>query len=520
LDEPEIEVTLDQIEKDSTKSYIDPFSISPDEFFKVYGKTMGKNAVRRAKYASTKYDSGLEGSGSKQIYTNISAYDLLEATVPPHDILSLAQLYDKSSWNYAAINAKAANVIGLGYNLVPSPMMNYKLQKVSGKKKLSDTRNKLELKRLELEMWIDSLNNSYTFSQTLTNSYIDYQATGNGYIEIGRISVGPKKGLIGYIGHIPSSTMRVRRFHDGFVQMVEGRVRFFRNYGDDSTPDPLGLDQSPNEIIHLKNYSPTNTYYGVPDIIASMNAVAGDEFAQRYNLDLFEHKAAPRYVIIAKGANLSDRAQARILEFLQSGLKGKNHRSIYIPLPADRDGNKTEFRFEPVETSIQDSSFDNYRKSNRDEILAVHRVPASKLGIIESSSAAASAIDQDKTFKEVVCRPEQSVLEKRINCIISEVQDVFVLKFNELTLTDALAQSRIDDTYLKYGVSLPNEVRADSLKKGPIESGDTKFEMTRKQLTDNSANSLKNRERDTQRSLTASDSVGDARNPKGQGQKV
>jgi len=311
--------------------------------------------------------------------------------------------------------------------------------------------------------------------------------------------------------------MRVRVHRDGFVQMVDGRIKFFRNYGDQQTSDPLGIDGQPNEIIHLKNYSPTNTFYGIPDIAAAMNAVAGSEFAARYNLDFFEHRTAPRYVIIAKGVNLSASSQKSIMEFLQSGLKGKSHRSIYIPLPADRDGSKAEIKFEPVESGIQDSSFETYRRSNRDEILAVHRTPLSKLGIAESGSGVAAASDFDKTFKEVVCRPEQDVLEKKVNWIISEKTDVFRLEFNELTLTDAVDQSAVDERYLRLKSLTPNEARKH-IGLGPIPGGDEVVDLKPQQEAGQRATAGKTRERDAQRGITATDSRGKPRNAQGAGE--
>jgi capsid portal protein len=72
---------------------------------------------------------------------------------------------------------------------------------------------------------------------------------------------------------------------------------------------------------------------------------------------------------------------------------------------------------EPVEAGAQESSFNIYRQSNRDEILLAHRVPINKIGVPEGVSLA-NARDADKTFKEQVCRPAQMRLEKRINSII------------------------------------------------------------------------------------------------------
>lgn len=513
----EIEVKVLDISGKDTVTPADQFQIDSDDFIKVFGGKMGKNAVRRAKYKINKYVSGLEGTGSKSIEGELSAYDLLEAVPPPHNLQYLAELYERSSWNYAAINAKVANVCGLGYKLEPSMKMKEKLDALEDEDKKTKARRKLNNVRRQVEEWLESLNNYDLFTTTITNAYIDYQVMGNGYIEVGRISSGPNKGDIGYVGHIPASTMRVRRNRDGFVQMVDGEVRFFRNFGDMETPDPLEIDDNPNEIIHLKDYSPVNSYYGVPDIIAALPAVAGNEFAQRFNLDFFEHRTAPRYFIVTKGANLSLGSQKQIMEFLQAGLKGKSHRSLYIPLPPDRDGARAEIKFEPVETGIQDSSFENYRLSNRDEILAVHRVPLTKLGIVQSGAGSVSAsTDLDKTFKEVVCRPEQDVLEKKINWIIQDRTDALTLVFNELTLTDALSQSQIDERYLRLQVITPNEAR-ENLNKEPITGGDKTVDLTPAQSKQQLSTARKTRARDSERQLEATDSNGQTRNAKGEG---
>lgn len=66
---------------------------------------------------------------------------------------------------------------------------------------------------------------------------------------------------------------------------------------------------------------------------------------------------------------------------------------------------------EPIEAGTQESSFNVYRTSNRDEILMAHRTPINKIGTPSGINLAA-ARDADKTFKEQVCRPSQDILEK------------------------------------------------------------------------------------------------------------
>jgi HK97 family phage portal protein len=313
--------------------------------------------------------------------------------------------------------------------------------------------------------------------------------------------------------------MRVRRLRDGFIQLLYGKAVFFRNFGDQETPNPIadGSDR-PNEIIHLKKYTPMNNYYGIPDIVAAANAMTGNEFAGKYNLDYFENKAVPRYIITVKGAKLSAESERKLLEFFQVGLKGRNHRSLYIPLPADSAESKTEFKMEPIEANPQESSFNIYRKSNRDEILMAHRTPVNKIGTPEGINLAA-ARDADKTFREQVCRPAQENLEKKLNRIIAEMTDALQLKFNELALTDEDTQSKIDERYLRMQVITPNEVR---IRKGmvPIDGGDQVVELKPQQGAEERAKGNNSRRRDQERENTSPDISGEGRNAKGDGPQV
>ena len=208
----------------------------------------------------------------------------------------------------------------------------------------------------------------------------------------------------------------------------------------------------------------------------------------------------------------------KLLEFFQVGLKGKNHRSLYVPLPADTSDSKVEFKMEPIEADVQESSFEKYRKANRDEILLAHRVPINKIGVPEGVSLA-NARDADKTFKEQVCRPAQMILEKKLNNIFSEKTDALVLKFNELTLTDEDTQSKIDERYLRMQVITPNEVR---IRKGmiPMDGGDEVVQLKPQQQAEVRAQAGNTRTRDQNRQNNQTDTAGEGRSAKGDGRTV
>ena len=458
---------------------------------------------------------GIDGATSKEINPGVvyrNGYGLFDVITPPWNLYELANYYDTSFANHAAIDAKVENIVGLGFEFKETQRTLMAIESSTNGSATDKARKRIERMKIEMRDWLESLNSDDSFNLSMEKVFTDVQATGNGYLEVGRTV----NGKIGYLGHIPSTTMRVRRLRDGFVQIIGQKVVYFRNFGAKNA-NPLTTDPRPNEIIHFKEYSPLNTFYGVPDIMSAISALHGDQLASQYNIDFFGNKAVPRYVITLKGAKLSEEAEDKMFRFLQTSLRGSNHRTLYIPLPADSETNKVEFKMEPIENSVQEASFNEYRIRNRDDILVAHQVPLSKIGGGDSSQIAA-ALAQDRTFKEQVARPAQRNLEKLLNKIIKEQTDLLELKFNELTLTDEIAQSQILERYVKNQIMVPNEARTVlGLPQRP--DGDKPLELNARAAADAKGNMAGNKTRDQERSNNSSDSTATVagRNPKGEG---
>jgi len=460
-------------------------------------------------------NSGVNGATSKEInpgtvYRN--GYGMFDVITPPWNLYELANFYDTSFANHAAIDAKVQNTVGLGYDFHVSDRTLMLLESNENDSAREKARKRIERIKMEMRDWIENLNDEEAFTNIMMKVLTDYESTGNGYLEIGRTT----RGEIGYIGHIPATTMRVRRLKDGFVQIIGNKVVYFRNF-EATNANPITEDPRPNEIIHFKQYSPLNTYYGIPDIMSAVSSLHGDQLASQYNIDYFSNKAVPRYIFTLKGAKLSSEAEDKLFRFMQTNLKGQSHRTLYIPLPGDTDQNKVEFEMKPVENNVQEASFNDYRLRNRDDILVAHQVPLSKIGGSDASNIAA-ALSQDRTFKEQVARPLQRTVEKLINRIVKEKTDVLELKFNELTLTDEIAQSQILERYVKTQIMVPNEAR-EVLGLPQRPDGDDPFEMSARQTADSRANLAGNRQRDAERTNNQSDSTAtiSGRNAQGEG---
>ena len=460
-------------------------------------------------------NSGIDGAASKEInpgsvYRN--GYGMFDVITPPWNLYELANFYDTSFANHAAIDAKVENTVGLGYDFHVSDRTMMALEANDNDSAREKARRRIERMKIEMRDWLENLNDEESFTNIMMKVLTDHESTGNGYLEIGRTT----RGEIGYIGHIPATTIRVRRLKDGFVQVIGHKVVYFRNFGATNV-NPITGDPRPNEIIHFKQYSPLNTYYGIPDIMSAVSSLHGDQLASQYNIDYFSNKAVPRYIFTLKGAKLSSEAEDKLFRFMQTNLKGQSHRTLYIPLPGDTEQNKVEFEMKPVENNVQEASFNDYRLRNRDDILIAHQVPLSKIGGSDASNIAAS-LSQDRTFKEQVARPLQRTIEKLVNRIVKEKTDILELRFNELTLTDEIAQSQILERYVKTQIMVPNEAR-EVLGLPQRPDGDAPFVMSPRQATDSRANLAGNRQRDAERTNNQSDSPAtiSGRNAQGEG---
>lgn len=486
----------------------DPFDISSEDVKKLNG--FDSNAKRKLNREISKLATGQGGAKSKVARDSFSAYAILNVEPPPYNLEYLAKIYEISGTNYAAVNAKVANIIDLGFDWKESPVSQESIDRAGDNPdKVKKIRAKLERLKVQISEWLEDMNSDDSIESILHKVWTDYESTGNGYLEIGR----NRFGQIGYIGHAPAVSMRVRSARDGYVQIVGRDMIYFRNFGA-TNRNPLTSDSNPNEIIHFKKYSPNNGFYGIPDIISAKNALAGNEFASRFNLDYFEHKAVPRHIIVVKGAKLGDDSQKRLGEFFTASLKGQNHRTLYVPLK-DPDA---EFKMIPIEAGQMDASFLDYLKFNRDEILMAHRTPITKIGVSDKASLAV-ARDADKTFKEQVCRPSQKVIEKQINRIISEKTNLLKFKLNELTLTDEDTQSKIDERLIRMKVITPNEARRSRGLPG-YEGGDQPLELNAQARAEQSTQASGNRRRDQERSGNAPDQDGEGRATQGEGRTV
>lgn len=267
--------------------------------------------------------------------------------------------------------------------------------------------------------------------------------------------------------------MRVRKDKKGYMQQRDNRLVYFRNFNS----DPKALDsydprdrRKPvkerrllNEVIHLKNYHPRSSYYGLPDFLPALRALIGNKKAGDFNINFFDNNAVPQYAILVKGGELAKGTRKRIEEYFRTHIKGQSHKTLILEV-LQEEGEKVDVEIKPLAVAIRDSSFRMYKSDNAEEIRVAHGVPGRLIGLTEKGGLGGSGegTSQQEIFKYHVIEPKQTRLEYRINNFLIRqgfgIHD-WELKFKEIDVTDESKMAEIVQKMVKLGILTINDGR-------------------------------------------------------------
>ncbi len=99
------------------------------------------------------------------------AYATGEVVQPPYDLEALASLYETNAAHKACVDAKATNIVGLGYRFVP----------------VGDEREASAENLAVLEHLFATCNPDMTFTEVMRAVWTDVECVGNGYMELTRM---------------------------------------------------------------------------------------------------------------------------------------------------------------------------------------------------------------------------------------------------------------------------------------------------------------------------------------------
>lgn len=308
---------------------------------------------------------------------------------------------------------------------------------------------------------------------------LDFEVLGNAYIEVCRKFDGRFRnnlGLIASLHHVPGFTVRIlvpgHRTGCAYVQRYQGHQTFFRAF---ETPEPTSLERQPvvNELIHVKNHSPTSYFYGIPDIVAALRAMLGWRLGMEYLNDLLEKKGMPHYMLLLNGGKnfFTEEDQQTLNQYINQLLSVGSGRILAVATPQGVEG-----ELEQLNLNVPADDLLRFVEECRDQVIRVHGVPPRLLAILESGRLGGTAEGQTQIeqFKTFVIRPRQRMWENILTRALLWPRPKWRewrIRLGEFDFEDVVRSMQANTGYLRTGVLTVNEVRAE-LGKPPVEGGD------------------------------------------------
>lgn len=393
-------------------------------------------------------NKGEGGSGrSRQVRPLESGWQYV---APPYNFKELRNFYDQNSWNKASVDAIVETTVG--YEIKVKPAASLKAKDDADDKQGDEAQKEVAV------AFTRQCGDQHPAEDVLKSCQKDYENTGNCYIEVARENGVPK-----YIYYVPADTMRIHFDRTKYEQIRGGKRAFFFPFSPDNT------DFSLNEIIHIYTPNAISYYYGVPEHLAAIGAILGDLKARDFNLDKFDSNMIASWAMIF-GGQVSAKTRRQVEDFFEQKLKkGDWHKPLIFGMDGSNLKVDEAFKFQKLSDDMKDMSFTLFRKMNRDEILAVRRVPPSRIAAFDNPRYQTSP-EQAEQFRDEVIMPRQRRIEHRFNQIFKCLGvtdwefDLPVADLTEETTTAQIASSMTQTQSVKR-----NEIRK-VLKLEPLSS--------------------------------------------------
>lgn len=241
-----------------------------------------------------------------------------------------------------------------------------------------------------------------------------------------------------------------------------GEVWYQCNGDDLNTIGSEGITIPASEIIHDRMNCLFHPLVGIPPLYACALAACQSLKMQNDSSTFFENGARPGGILTAPGA-ISDETAARLKAHWDANYSGNNSGKVAVV----GDG----LKFEQMRMSATDSQLIEQFKLTAQMICTAFHVPASKVGVTESTTGTTAAQENQKYYSDCL----QSLIEEYEVCMDEglalpagygvDVDETGLLRMDEATTVSTLSEG------VKGSIMTTNEARK-RLNLPPVEGGD------------------------------------------------
>lgn len=251
----------------------------------------------------------------------------------------------------------------------------------------------------------------------------DFESFGNGYLEVvedGRVAGGDPVSIL----HVPGVWVRVHKTGDKYVRALRSNKHiFFRRLGDENRdhayidretgdfhtawPPELPASRQGTALIHFKNYSPFDDFYGMPPVASAVDSVVGNKLQATWNINFLHNNAHIPLAIVVKNGNLHPDSMEQVELFVSREGKGIHNAGRIMVLQPDlktmsQQGN-IDIKLEPLKIGVSDdASFLKYRERNDAEIQEAFGIADILLGRGGGATRATANATKQITIEQVI----------------------------------------------------------------------------------------------------------------------
>lgn len=395
-------------------------------------------------------------------------YDAGRAIPPPIPLTALLDLADCNAIHSGCIEAKVADSVGRGWQLIPEDDTE------------DGTDSDVDAVTRKMTDQLKTLCPKLPFKALIRQAVRELEKTGQGYIEVGR-----EKDQIVALFPMPPQNMRATNDDDVFVQQVGDKRVFFMRYGAGPRPNVRGRvsaktgkkdwgdtpvtvqdDDVANEVIVFQHYSERSAYYGIPPWVSGVPAIAELTAIREFNVSFFESGGQADRLIHAKGRDLEQAKKlAEDLIKQTDDSRGRAHVSLFTY--GDEESQVDVHLLQGQEVGKRDSQFQQGRDGNAKELLIAHQVPGYRIGwAILGGLGGESAQEMLDAYRYGVIEPLQELVEGVLEQTLFNPNngglDLFpgyTFAFDELDWTSMQETIAKAESMVQHAMASPNQGR-------------------------------------------------------------
>lgn len=207
-----------------------------------------------------------------------------------------------------------------------------------------------------------------------------------------------------------------------YVELVKNELGLVIGYKL-RTGNKGGADLPFTDVIHFKEFDPLDTSIGKGVIESARDSITMDNAARVYNRAFFENGAIPDYVFELDADSTMDEGEMEAFKEAwnsEYGTPGRAHKTGVL---------QGGMKLRELQRSQKEMDFIETRRFNRDEILAMFRVPRTVLGITDDVNRS-NAETTNYVFALRAIKPRMQMIIDTLNeFLVPEYGDDLFLDF-------------------------------------------------------------------------------------------